>query len=83
MSWQQRHRHQAPDYGFPHVALPCKGHGFDDVLAPAAPFDASLFNADGMNGLLTNRDVIAADGLLDHSIYTYDVLSLSDGSVSV
>jgi len=74
MTWQQRHRHQAPHYGFPRLALPCRGHGLHDVVAPDAPFDEGLLGLNQTGRSITNADVIALDGLSAASPYTYDTL---------
>ena len=74
MTWQRRHAHGAPTYGFPTTSLPCVGHGIDDVIASGWPFDArSLLGSRHARGAnLTNRDVIAIDETT--SPYTYDSL---------
>lgn len=75
MTWQHQHSSKAPHYGFLNQSIPCKGHGLHDVLAPDVPFAASLLPAlsNGHN-TLTNADVIAADGLSETSLYTYDTM---------
>lgn len=74
MTWQHRHINKAPHYGFPKVSLPCNGHGLHDVVSPDFPFDVALLGLSHTNGSLTNADLIAADGLSNTSLYTYDSL---------
>eukprot|EP00931_Biecheleriopsis_adriatica_P060248 TRINITY_DN36160_c0_g1_i1.p1 TRINITY_DN36160_c0_g1~~TRINITY_DN36160_c0_g1_i1.p1 ORF type:complete len:841 (-),score=136.83 TRINITY_DN36160_c0_g1_i1:23-2524(-) len=71
MEWQQRHRSQAPHYSFPKASLPCKGHGLHDISGPSWPFEGLLL---GLDGPLTNADLIAVDGFTGP--YTYDSLVL-------
>merc|ERR1712151_136373 len=81
MTWQQHHHNDAPYYNFPAASLPCTGHGLNDTVAPEIPFFGSLFGLDESDKALTNADIIAADGLAQISIYTYD--TLSKGFISV
>ncbi|CAE7266133.1 griF, partial [Symbiodinium sp. CCMP2592] len=72
MTWQQRHLEKAPHFGFLQPSLPCKGHGLKDIIGAAHPFDGALLGLED-GRLLTNEEVLAADGI--HSgPYTYDTL---------
>ena len=71
MTWQQKNTAKAPHFGFLQPSIPCKGHGLEDVVGAAHPFDGSLLGLD--SGPLTNADVLAADGL-HLGPYTYDTL---------
>jgi len=82
MTWQQR-RGVGPDYGFPRLAVPCAGHGLDDIVAPgAAQFDSPLLGFPVEHGALTNKDLIQADGWSARSVYTYDSLDESSAGTS-
>jgi hypothetical protein len=74
MTWQQTHQDQAPHYSFPSASVPCQGHGLNDIIAPEVPFAGSLLGHVEEGRVLTNADLIAADGLSDTSLYTYDSL---------
>lgn len=75
MTWQHKRRDQAPGYSFPSIAVPCRGHGYEDVVSETWPFGAELLGLDREHGFLTNKDIIAADGLSPGSPYTYDTLA--------
>ena len=81
MLWQRRHypnatEGRAANYGFPSVSVPCKGHGLDDTIATAEPFDQDVALGGGgvpKRAYLTNREAIRMDGYRDQ-LYTYDTL---------
>ena len=79
MMWQKQHypnatKGRAASYGFPSVSVPCEGHGLDDVIATAKPFDrtVAMGGATKESGtFLTNRDVVNMDGRGEDQLYTY------------
>jgi len=73
MTWQQQNSEKAPTYGYPTISLPCTGHGLQDVVAATNKFTRNMLGLKG-DGLLTNADLIAVDGLSSQSSYTYDTL---------